>query len=398
MTVAAVIVAAGRGRRAGSARPKQYVPIAGRSVLARTLEVFLSSADIGLVQPVIHAADADAYAAVVQELPEASVVRLCPPVAGGATRQNSVLRGLDALAAASSPEIVLIHDAARPFVTDALITTAVAAARRHGAATAATPVTDTIQSIDGAGTVVATIPRDTLRSIQTPQAFAFHRFLAAHRAAAAAGLDGFGDDGALAAWAGMPVTVFPGDPGNVKLTHPSDFDAAERRIQASQTLITRLGTGFDVHAFGPGDHIWLGGLRLAHTRGVVAHSDGDVVLHALTDAVLGALADGDIGTHFPPSDPQWHGASSDRFLAFAVERLRAAGGLLDHLDATVLCEAPRIGLHRDAMRARIAQIAGIGIGQVSVKATTTEQLGFVGRGEGIAAQASATVRLPQAAS
>jgi 2-C-methyl-D-erythritol 4-phosphate cytidylyltransferase/2-C-methyl-D-erythritol 2,4-cyclodiphosphate synthase len=192
----------------------------------------------------------------------------------------------------------------------------------------------------------------------------------------------------------MAVTVFPGDPANVKLTHPSDFEAAERRMQGSGTLITRLGTGFDVHAFGPGDHIWLGGLRLAHTHGIEAHSDGDVVLHALTDAVLGALADGDIGMHFPPSDPQWRGASSDRFLAFAVGRVRDAGGVLDHLDATVLCEAPRVGPHREAMRARIAEVAGIAVGQVSVKATTTEKLGFIGRREGIAAQGAATVRLP----
>jgi 2-C-methyl-D-erythritol 4-phosphate cytidylyltransferase/2-C-methyl-D-erythritol 2,4-cyclodiphosphate synthase len=397
MTVAAVIVAAGRGSRAGNARPKQYVTLAGSSVLARTLEVFLARPDIALVQPVIHAADGEAYAAVLRELPERLTDRLRPPVAGGATRQASVHQGLEAIAVASAPDIALIHDAARPFVTDALITSAVASARRHGAATAATPVTDTIQSVDEAGTVLETLPRESLRAVQTPQAFAFDRLLAAHRAAAAASIEGFGDDGALAAWAGMPVMVFPGDPGNVKLTHPSDFDDAERRLQGSRTLVTRFGTGFDVHAFGPGDHIWLGGLRLAHTRGVEAHSDGDVVLHALTDAVLGALADGDIGTHFPPSDPQWRGASSDRFLAFAVERLRAAGGVLDHLDATVLCEAPRIGPHREAMRARVAEIAGLGVGQVSIKATTTEKLGFVGRSEGIAAQAAATVRLPAAA-
>lgn len=394
MTVAAVIVAAGRGHRAGRLLPKQYVPICGRSVLARTLDVFLANSEIAYVQAVIHAADADAYANVIRELPPAGVARLRPAVHGGETRQASVLHGLEALTVAGQPDIVLVHDAARPFVTYALIATAIASARRHGAATAAIPVTDTIQTVDEAGTVADTLPRDRLRAIQTPQSFSFERLVAAHGAATAAGMDGFGDDGALAAWAGMAVTMFPGDPANVKLTHPSDFEAAERRIQGSQTLITRLGTGFDVHAFGPGDHIWLGGLRIAHGRGVEAHSDGDVVLHALTDAVLGALADGDIGTHFPPSDPQWRAASSDRFLAFAVDRLREAGGILDHLDATVLCEAPRVGPHREAMRARIAEIAGIGIGQVSIKATTTEQLGFVGRREGIAAQAAATVRVP----
>jgi 2-C-methyl-D-erythritol 4-phosphate cytidylyltransferase/2-C-methyl-D-erythritol 2,4-cyclodiphosphate synthase len=394
MTVAAVIVAAGRGDRAGRPGPKQYVQICGRSVLARTLDVFLASSEITSVQPVIHAADAAAYAAVVRELAVPATARLRPPVHGGATRQTSVLHGLDALAAASTPEIVLVHDAARPFVTDALIATAIASGRRHGAATAATPVTDTIQTVDEIGTVADTLPRDKLRAIQTPQSFSFECLLAAHRTAAAAGLYEFGDDGALAAWAGMAVTVFPGDPANVKLTHPSDFEAAERRMQGSGTLITRLGTGFDVHAFGPGDHIWLGGLRLAHTHGIEAHSDGDVVLHALTDAVLGALVDGDIGMHFPPSDPQWRGASSDRFLAFAVGRVRDAGGVLDHLDATVLCEAPRVGPHREAMRARIAEVAGIAVGQVSVKATTTEKLGFIGRREGIAAQGAATVRLP----
>jgi 2-C-methyl-D-erythritol 4-phosphate cytidylyltransferase/2-C-methyl-D-erythritol 2,4-cyclodiphosphate synthase len=398
MTIAAVIVAAGRGHRAESAVPKQYVSIAGRSVLARTIDVFLSNPQIGLIQPVINEGDGEFYAGVVEELPRATAGHLRPPAPGGATRQASVRNGLECLAETGAPEIVLVHDAARLFVTEGLIDAAIASARTHGAATAAIPVTDTIHSVDKAGTVTQTIPRESLRAVQTPQAFVFDRLLAAHRAAAAAGLDGFADDGALAAWAGIPVTVFPGEPGNVKLTHPSDFEAAERRLQGSPTLITRLGTGFDVHAFGAGDHIWLGGLRIAHGRGVEAHSDGDVVLHALTDAVLGALADGDIGTHFPPSDPQWRGASSDRFLAFAVARLRAAGGILDHLDATVLCEAPRIGPHREAMRARVAEIAGTGVGQVSIKATTTEQLGFVGRGEGLAAQAAATVRLPAKAS
>jgi 2-C-methyl-D-erythritol 4-phosphate cytidylyltransferase/2-C-methyl-D-erythritol 2,4-cyclodiphosphate synthase len=192
------------------------------------------------------------------------------------------------------------------------------------------------------------------------------------------------------------VEVFEGDPNNIKLTHPADFDEAERRLGgASMTLISRMGTGFDVHAFGEGDHVWLGGLKIPHSQGVVAHSDGDVILHALTDALLGALADGDIGTHFPPSDPQWRGASSDRFLAYAAERVRARSGIIDHLDVTLLCEAPRLGPHREAMRARIAEIVGLAVDQVSLKATTTEKLGFTGRKEGIAAQAAATIRLPE---
>jgi 2-C-methyl-D-erythritol 4-phosphate cytidylyltransferase / 2-C-methyl-D-erythritol 2,4-cyclodiphosphate synthase len=397
MSIAAIIVAAGRGQRAGSPIPKQYLTIGGRSVLARTLDAFLSAPEVTAVQPVIHPEDGGAYDAATADVRDTGAARLRRPVAGGETRQVSVLRGLEALQAAGGAEIVLIHDAARPFVTHMVIGRAVEAARLHGAASPGVPVTDTIQAVDEAGAVTATPPRESLRAIQTPQAFRFDALLSAHRNAAAAGLESFSDDGAVAAWAGMPVTVFPGDPANVKLTTPADIDAAERRLGGgTDALVVRLGTGFDVHAFGDGDHIWLAGIRIAHARGVVAHSDGDVVLHALTDAVLGAIADGDIGTHFPPSDPQWRGAASDRFLAYAVERVRARGGVVDHLDATVLCEAPRVGPHREAMRARIAAIAGIAVDQVSIKATTTERLGFTGRGEGIAAQAAATIRVPAA--
>jgi 2-C-methyl-D-erythritol 4-phosphate cytidylyltransferase/2-C-methyl-D-erythritol 2,4-cyclodiphosphate synthase len=321
---------------------------------------------------------------------------LLPPVAGGATRQESVRNGLEALAeAAVPPSLVLIHDAARPFASAALIDRAVAAGRAHGAAAPGTAVTDTIKIVSMDGAVSATPPRDSLRAIQTPQAFAFDRILSAHRRAAAAGLHTLTDDAAVAEWAGLDVTVFEGDPANVKLTHAADFADAERRLGGAACLwITRVGTGFDVHAFAPGDHLWLGGVRVPHERGVTAHSDGDVVLHALTDAMLGALCDGDIGVHFPPSDPRWRGAGSDRFLAFAAERVRERRGLVDHLDVTVLCEAPRIGPLREPMRQRIAAIAGIAVSSVSVKATTTERLGFLGRSEGIAAQASATIRLP----
>jgi 2-C-methyl-D-erythritol 4-phosphate cytidylyltransferase/2-C-methyl-D-erythritol 2,4-cyclodiphosphate synthase len=209
-------------------------------------------------------------------------------------------------------------------------------------------------------------------------------------------LKSFTDDGALAEWAGLPVHVFPGDASNIKLTHPADFTEAEQRLKgSSMTYVTRLGTGFDVHAFGEGDHVWLGGIKVPHDKGILAHSDGDVILHALTDALLGAIADGDIGTHFPPSDPQWKGASSDRFLAHAAALVRARGGLIDHLDTTLLCEKPRLGPYREAMRQRIAEICGLRLDQVSLKATTTEKLGFTGRSEGIAAQAAATIRLPE---
>jgi 2-C-methyl-D-erythritol 4-phosphate cytidylyltransferase/2-C-methyl-D-erythritol 2,4-cyclodiphosphate synthase len=234
--------------------------------------------------------------------------------------------------------------------------------------------------------------RSRLRTVQTPQSFRYGPLLEAHRRAQAKGIDDFPDDAALAEWAGMTVSIFDGETENVKLTVPDDLRRAE--LGANQFADIRTATGFDVHAFGDGDHVMLGGVRLAHDRALTGHSDADVVLHALTDAVLGALADGDIGQHFPPSDERWRGASSDQFLAFAMERVRGRGGVVTLLDVTVLCERPRVGPHRDAIRERIAAIAGISVGRVAVKATTTEQLGFVGRGEGIAALATATVRLP----
>jgi len=390
MSVVALIVSAGRGHRAGDGIPKQYRKIGAQSVLGKTLEAFGAHAAVDHVLVVIHPDDQELYEISAAELSDAARRKLLPSAAGGATRQASVHAGLQALAQTRGDAIILVHDAARPFIAAALIDRAIAAGRRCGAAIPGIPVTDTIKRIDDLGTVVETPPRPQLRAVQTPQVFAFAPLLAAHSSAFSAGREDFTDDGGLMEWARHEVQVFEGDPANIKLTHPEDF----RMTPASPSHVTRVGTGFDVHTFGEGDHIMLGGIAVPHTRGVVAHSDGDVVLHALTDAVLGALADGDIGTHFPPSDPQWRGASSDRFLAFAVERVRARGGLIDLLDATVLAEAPRIGPHREPMRARIAEIAGIGIDSVSIKATTTEKLGFTGRGEGIAAQAAATIRLP----
>jgi 2-C-methyl-D-erythritol 4-phosphate cytidylyltransferase / 2-C-methyl-D-erythritol 2,4-cyclodiphosphate synthase len=396
MSVAAIIVAAGRGSRAGGGIPKQFRPLAGRSALTRVTEVFLSHPAVDRVQAVIDPSDFGHFEHAVTGLAAESKRRLPAPVPGGATRQGSVRQGLEALARyLPSPDLVLIHDAARPFPSAGLIDRAIAAGRAHGAAVPGIAVTDTIKIVDRAGRVLETPARDALQAIQTPQAFVFDALLNAHRAAAEAGLDTFSDDGALAEWAGLPVTVFAGDPDNIKLTREADFAQAERRIgHGAPVYVTRVGTGFDVHSFAPGDYVWLGGVRIAHARGVLAHSDGDVVLHALTDALLGALGDGDIGVHFPPSDAQWRGASSDRFLAAAAERVRARGGLIDHLDVTVLCEVPRIGPHRDAMRERIAAVAAIPPTCVSIKATTTEKLGFIGRGEGLAAQAVATIRLP----
>jgi 2-C-methyl-D-erythritol 4-phosphate cytidylyltransferase/2-C-methyl-D-erythritol 2,4-cyclodiphosphate synthase len=315
-----------------------------------------------------------------------------PPVVGGATRQASVRAGLEALSA-RAPEIVLVHDAARPFASAALVSSAIAAGRKHGAAVPALPVTDTIKTVDPRGNVAATLERAALRTIQTPQAFEFTRLLAAHRKAAAAGQENFSDDAALIEWAGSQVATFAGETGNIKLTTTEDFVRAEAEL-IGRLGDVRVGTGYDVHAFGEGDHIMLGGVRIAHARGLVGHSDADVVLHALVDAILGAIADGDIGVHFPPGDAAWRNASSDRFLAFAVGRVRARGGMIAHLDAAVVCEAPRIAPHRDAMRARIAEIAGVTPDRVALQATTSEKLGFAGRGEGIAAMATATVRLP----
>ena len=286
-----------------------------------------------------------------------------------------------------------MHDAARPFASADLITRAIAAARQHAAAVPVIAIADTVKSVDAAGIVTGTIDRANLRIVQTPQAFAFAPLLDAHRRALAAGREDFTDDAALAEWAGLEVSTFEGEAGNVKLTTNEDFARAEAAKLAALSDV-RTGFGFDVHQFGDGDHVMLGGVRIPHPRGLSGHSDADVVLHALVDAILGALADGDIGVHFPPSDPQWRGASSDRFLAFAVERLRPRGGRIAHLDVTVVCEAPRVGPHRDAIRARVAEIAGIPLDRVGVKATTSEKMGFTGRGEGMAAFANATIRLP----
>jgi 2-C-methyl-D-erythritol 4-phosphate cytidylyltransferase/2-C-methyl-D-erythritol 2,4-cyclodiphosphate synthase len=384
--VAAIVVAAGRGLRAGGDLPKQYRRILGESVIRPSLATLVRHDEISAVQPVIHPDDAGLFELAVAGLD------LLPAVPGGASRQASVRAGLEALEP-RSPDLVLVHDAARPFASPALIARAIAAARKSGAAVPVVAVADTVKTVDAAGTVTGTIDRATLRMVQTPQAFSFVALLEAHQRAKAAGREDFTDDAALAEWAGLAVTTFEGEAGNVKLTTNEDFARAEAAKLAGLSDV-RTGFGFDVHQFGDGDHVMLGGVRIVHTRGLSGHSDADVVLHALVDAILGALADGDIGVHFPPTDPQWSGASSDRFLAFAVERLRARGGRIAHLDVTVVCETPRIGPHRDAIRARIAEIAGVPVERVGVKATTSEKMGFTGRGEGMAAFANATVRLP----
>lgn len=383
-------MAGGLGLRAGTSPgepPKQYRRIGADTVLARVVAPFLSNPRIGAVQVVIREGHGEVYAASVG--PHA---RLLPAVTGGARRQDSVRAGLEAIAALE-PDAVLIHDAARPFVGPALIDRVLQALEQHPGAIPVVPVADTVKRVSADGLVEATVERAELRAAQTPQGFRYPAIRAAHERASVTDRE-FTDDAAIAEWAGIEVVCVAGDPANRKLTTSEDFDLADATTERCETFEYRTGSGFDVHRFGDGDHVVLCGVEIAHGQGLVGHSDADVGLHALTDALLGSIADGDIGSHFPPSDPRWRGADSALFLRHAAELVAGRGGAIVHVDVTVICEAPRIGPHRDAMRARIADILGIGIGRVAVKATTSEGLGFTGRREGIAAQATATVRLP----
>lgn len=383
---AAIIVAAGRGLRAGAGGPKQYRTLGGQTVLARAMTPFCTHPGISAVQPVRNPDDAGIFDQAAAGLAYLS------PVDGGATRQASVRAGLEALAT-NPPDVVLIHDAARAFITPDVISRAIDAALTTGAAIPVIPVNDTIKLVGKTDMVEATPNRADLRIAQTPQAFAFDSILEAHRRAAREGRDDFTDDSALAEWAGLTVATFQGDAANMKLTTPEDFAREESRLTAALGDI-RMGTGYDVHAFGDGDHLMLCGVRVPFNRGFLAHSDGDVGLHAIVDAILGALADGDIGSHFPPSDPKWKGAPSDQFLAYAVDLVKQRGGRIANLEVTMICEAPKVGPLRDTMRARIAEITGLPVSRIAVKATTSEKLGFTGRQEGIAATAAATIRLP----
>ena len=387
MKVSAIIVAAGKGTRAGPGTPKQFRSLGGEPLIRRSLRLFAAHPAIDAVQAVIDPDFADAF----QEA-AGSLGKISPAVAGGTTRQQSVFAGLEAVER-GKPDLVLIHDAARPLASPALLDRAIQAAGATGAAIPTMSVSDTVKRIDAVGNVSETLDRSNLRTVQTPQAFAFTPILEAHRKAALEGRSDFTDDAALAEWAGITVGTFAGETGNFKITTEDDFLRAHS-IDTQQFSDIRTGTGFDVHAFGPGDHVMLGGVRIANAQALVGHSDADVLLHAVTDAVLGSIAEGDIGKHFPPSDPKWRGVSSNRFLAHAVSLVAARGGRIAHLDATILCETPKIGPHADAIRKCIAEIAGIDMSHVSIKATTTEGLGFLGRGEGIAAMATATVRLP----
>jgi 2-C-methyl-D-erythritol 4-phosphate cytidylyltransferase/2-C-methyl-D-erythritol 2,4-cyclodiphosphate synthase len=391
----AIVVAAGRGSRVGDTTdgPKQYADLGGVAMLTRTLEVLASHGEIDRLLVVIHPDDTARYRAATRSIGS----KLMPPVHGGATRQQSVRLGLEALARLTpphAPERVLIHDAARPFLAPALIDRVLAALVSSPAALPGLAVADTLKRVDGSGTVAGTIDRMGLWRAQTPQGFRYDAILAAHRAAGAAGLNEFTDDSTLAEWHGMPCVLVEGDARNTKITTAEDLALAQQLTGTSGSAITdvRHGTGFDVHRFRAGDEVWLCGVSVPHTQALDGHSDADVGLHALTDALLGAIADGDIGKHFPPSDAQWKGARSEVFLADAARRVAAAGYEIGNVDVTLICEAPRVGPHRDAMRAEIARILGIEVARVGVKATTTETLGFTGRREGIAAMASATVQ------
>ncbi len=377
----ALIVASGRGQRFGAGRPKQYQPLAGQSVLRHGLERFCRHPRVGGVRAVIHPEDRELYDLAARGLD------LLPPVEGGPTRQDSVRLGLESLAA-TPPEVVLIHDGVRPLVDGALIDRVLDALVRHPAVLPALPVTDTLKRVD-AGLVLGTVERAGLYRAQTPQGFAYQPILAAHRAAAGAGLT---DDVAVAEAAGLRVATVAGDEANLKITETADLARAERLLAGR--LQPRTGLGFDVHRLGPGDGLVLMGVRLPGPLRLIGHSDADVGLHAVTDALLGTLGAGDIGSHFPPTDPRWAGADSALFLDHARGLVEAAGGRIEHVDATLICERPRIGPHRAAMVLRLAGLLGLGPGRVSIKATTTEGLGFAGRGEGIAAQAIATVSLP----
>ncbi|HEX9836731.1 MAG TPA: bifunctional 2-C-methyl-D-erythritol 4-phosphate cytidylyltransferase/2-C-methyl-D-erythritol 2,4-cyclodiphosphate synthase, partial [Alphaproteobacteria bacterium] len=356
--------------------------LAGQPVLRRALASLCGHAGVSAVRAVIRPEDRVRY-----DLAAAGLV-LLDPVAGGASRQESARLGLESLSDLV-PEIVLIHDGARPFVDGPMVSRALAALAEAPAALPALPVGDTLKRSSDGEAVAGTVDRAGLWRAQTPQAFRYRDILAAHRAAAGRSLT---DDAAVAEAAGLAVRLVPGSEDNFKITTADDLARARRMLAAAGEV--RIGQGLDVHGFGPGESVMLCGVRIAHERGLVGHSDADVGLHAATDAIIGALGVGDIGMHFPPSDPQWRGASSDTFLRHAGSLVAARGGEIVNLDVTLVCEAPRIGAHRAAMVARIASILGVDPGRISVKATTTEGLGFTGRREGIAAQAVASVRLP----
>ena len=382
MSVAALIVAAGRGTRLGGTVPKQYLRLAGRPVLWHSIAAFVRHPRVDLTHVVLHPDDSAAF---VEARGDFDMVT---GIAGGETRQQSVLLGLESLAD-RPPDQVLIHDGARPLVDAALISRTLDALAERPGAIAALPVTDTLKRAAD-GIAHGGIDRNGLWRAQTPQAFRFAEILAAHRAAAGAALT---DDAAVAERAGLAVSLVAGTEDNIKITTAGDLERAERLLLGRLGDV-RVGSGFDVHGFAESRALMLCGIAVPHERGLAGHSDADVGIHALVDAILGALSAGDIGVHFPPSDERWRGAASAAFLQHAAALVAARGGAIAHVDVTLICERPKIGPHRAAMRAKLAELLHLPLDRVSVKATTTEKLGFTGRGEGIAAQATATLRLP----
>jgi 2-C-methyl-D-erythritol 4-phosphate cytidylyltransferase/2-C-methyl-D-erythritol 2,4-cyclodiphosphate synthase len=382
MGLVALVVAAGRGVRAGGALPKQYQPLLGLPLLRRSLNALLACPEITAIAVVINEADRALYEKATAGL------ELLPPVNGGATRQESVRLGLLSLENMGF-DAVLIHDAARPFLSLRLLARIVENMAADAGIIPALAVADSLKRVKS-GRQGEAVTREDLYRLQTPQAFPFKPILAAHRKYAGKALT---DDSAVAEAAGMEVRIVAGEEDNFKVTEAGDLGRAERYILMTRGDI-RTGQGIDVHKFGPGDHLTLCGVKIPHSQGLIGHSDADVGLHALTDAILGAVGAADIGQHFPPGDPKWKGASSDRFLSHAAALVAALGGIIAHVDVTIICEAPKVSPHRAAMIARIAEILELAPARVSVKATTTEGLGFTGRREGIAAEATATVRLP----
>lgn len=383
MKIAAIIVAAGRGLRAGGGVPKQYRPIGGVPVLERTFDRFLDHDRIDHVMVVISDQDRDRFNQL--DLPASEKLRVCP---GGATRTASVRAGLEALRG-FAPDAVMIHDAARPFISDQQLDALADALEIHDAVMPALQIADALLLADESGRMLEARDRAGLMAAQTPQCFNYAKLMVAYDGLGGASLP---DDAAVARQAGIAVMTIPGDADNFKLTLPADFERAERML-ASNTAVQVTGQGFDVHRLEAGDRMWLCGVPIDAGLTLAGHSDADVALHAVTDAVLGAAGEGDIGQHFPPSDPQWKGASSDRFLRHAVELLKQAGGELVHADLTIIGEKPRIGPYRDAMRDRLSELLDLPRARVNIKATTTEKLGFAGRGEGLAAQAIVTARM-----
>lgn len=398
--IAVIIVAGGKGMRALSKQgaelelPKQYQMLAGKAVFDWSIEAFLRNAQVDCILPVISAQDKALYAQHVA----GQSAKLLPPVIGGVTRQLSVLAGLKALQPRDIDQ-VLIHDAARPLVSQDVIKNVLQTLTQAGCALPSVGVVDTIKRSNDGQVVLATEDREKLFAAQTPQGFDYKKILAAHQEATTKS-DAFTDDTAIAEWAGMQVRLCAGASDNIKITRPEDFERAAFLLQKRHNMTTneyetRVGTGFDIHPFVSGDSVTLGGVNIPHSAKLKGHSDADAALHVLTDSILGALAEGDIGTHFPPTDMKWRGESSTTFLSFAAKRVKERQGRIINLDLTIVCEFPKIGPHVSAMRERIAQICNIDVSRVSVKATTSERMGFIGREEGLATIGAVSIEVPR---